>query len=246
MWGAHEQKSNSEFAGNGLTRVYQDLFQVLNGQKATAFKIRIEADGDAALENIHSLHVYTNASKTSEKTAFNGHTSVSLPVAGLSQMALDHPRHRDLCSPTSTTAVVRYLLNDPEIDPLLFAEQSWDQQFDIYGNWVLNVAEASSLLGPSWNCWVEFLSCFQDVYHRLLQGFPVVVSVRGPLPGSALPYKNGHLLVITGYDHQLQQVLCMDPAFPSNCETLVWYSLGDFLAAWERRGKIAYLFELAK
>ncbi|MGK5594528.1 MAG: C39 family peptidase [Parachlamydiaceae bacterium] len=244
-WGVNEQKSVSQFSSDVSTRVHQDLFQVLNGQNAHAFRIKVETDGDATLEDIYSLHVYTNTIQLLAEP-FDGQISVFLPVAGLSQMALDHPRHRDLCSPTSTTAVVRYLLNHAEIDPLLFADQSWDHRFDIYGNWVLNVAQASSLLGPSWNCWVEHLSGFQDIYHRLLKGCPVVVSVRGPLPGSALPYKNGHLLVVSGYDHHHQQVLCMDPAFPSDSETCVRYSLADFLAAWDRRGKVAYIFELAK
>jgi hypothetical protein len=106
----------------------------------------------------------------------------------------------------------------------------------------LNVAEASHHLGNQWMCWVERLNGFQDIYDRLIQNTPVIVSVRGPLPGSAQPYAKGHLLVVKGYDPSEKKVLCMDPAFPDEKSTLISYDLEDFITAWQRRGKIAYLF----
>lgn len=98
------------------------------------------------------------------------------------------------------------------------------------------------MLGPKWNCWVERLNGFDEVYNQLLQGNPVVVSVRGPLKGSAAPYTKGHLMAVIGYRPIEHKVICMDPAFPSDQETIVEYDLEDFLQAWSRRGKIAYVF----
>jgi hypothetical protein len=66
--------------------------------------------------------------------------------------------------------------------------------------------------------------------------------VRGPLPGSAKPYANGHLMAVIGYDPSQQTVICMDPAFPADSETHVVYHLSDFLQAWSRRGNVAYVF----
>lgn len=149
----------------------------------------------------------------------------------------------DLCSPTSTAAVTRYLSKNAEVDPIAFAQNAWDGEFDIFGHWGFSVAEAVASLGPSWNGWVERLSGFQSIYTKLKEGLPVIVSVRGPLQGSALPYAKGHLIAVIGYDAALQRVHCMDPAFPSDQETKVSYSLLDFLKAWERRGNIAYVFE---
>ena len=69
-----------------------------------------------------------------------------------------------------------------------------------------------------------------------------MISVRGPLPGSALPYKSGHLLVVIGFDAEEKEVICMDPAFNTNAETRVRYKLYDLLQAWKRRKNVAYTF----
>lgn len=243
-WGSHEQLSFSNTAQQASVHVFQDALEVMEGKTATGFQIKIISDDGADLSNIHSLHVYTNSDRSKElqKTPSNL-TSIYLKVPGLSQMALNHVRHSDLCSPTSTTAVTRYLSNDYTIDPLLFAQNIWDSGFDIYGNWVFNVAQASTHLGQRWNCWVERLHGFNDIYSYLKQGTPVIVSIKGPLPGSALPHSKGHLLAVIGYDSLNQKVICMDPAFPTDSETQVSYDLSDFIEAWNRRGNVAYVFK---
>jgi Peptidase_C39 like family len=216
----------------------------MEGKKATAFQIKIVAEGCTNLRSIHGMHVYTNSDQCKELQKIDPIlTSIELKVPGISQMALNHVRHADLCSPTSTTAAVRYLSNDDTIDPLCFAQGVWDSGFDIYGNWVFNVAEAWTHLGEGWDCWVEKLQGFNDIYSYLKQRTPVIVSVRGPLPGSAQPYAKGHLMAVVGYDSLNQKVVCMDPAFPKDDETHVAYSLLDFVQAWNRRGNVAYVFQ---
>ncbi len=194
---------------------------------------------------LHALHVYTNGDKQAEPSQHYPSEAVHLNAEGLSQMALKHPRNGSICSPTSTTAALRYL-TQRAIDPLDFAAHTRDHGFDIYGNWILSAAQASAELGNDWNCWVERLDGFSDIHQRLLRGFPVVISIRGPLQGSALPYEQGHLIVVIGYSPQERRVLCMDPAFPSETETLVSYDLDDLMQAWSRRGRVAYLFETKK
>lgn len=241
-WGSDGQTSFQSTSEEASVQVYQDAVEVLEGKKATGFKIQIIPE-DCSLDHIYGVHVYTNSDRSIDPqetdVIFN---SIYLDVSGLSQMTLDHPRHKDLCSPTSTTAVTRFLSNDSSIDPVSFAKQVWDSGFDIYGNWVFNVAQASTYLGEGWNCWVERLNGFNTIYNHLEQGNPVIVSVRGPLPGSAQPYAKGHLLVVIGYDSINQSVLCMDPAFSTDHETIVSYTLSDFVQAWNRRGNVAYIF----
>lgn len=241
-WGADHQMSFLSVVEGCPVRAYQDAVEVLRGQKATGFQIKIVGENGAELQCLRSLHVFTNDRSRAPFENYLFSESMHLDVQGLSQRNLPHPRAMDLCSPTSTSAVVRYLLNKSDLDPVSFAQRAWDQGFDIFGNWVLNVVEASNLLGGSWDCWVERLSGFADIYAKLKEKTPVVVSVRGPLVGSALPYGKGHLLVVMGFDAQNQQVLCMDPAFPTKEETLVSYPLQDFLEAWGRRGFISYIF----
>jgi hypothetical protein len=239
-WGKDEQCTFNVTMGD--VKSYQDAIELLNGKKASAFEVKIVS---ASQDSLHALHVYTNGDKHAEPKFSYPLEPVQIDVKGLSQMALKHARSQSLCSPTSTTAVLRYLTQSP-IDPLEFAAHARDHRFDIYGNWILNAAQASAELGSDWNCWVERLDGFSDIYNRLIRGFPVVISIRGPLQGSALPYEQGHLIAIIGYQPVGKRVLCMDPAFPSDEETVVSYDLDDLMQAWNRRGRVAYLFEAKK
>lgn len=242
-WGSSGQAGFSEGVESLLARVDQDAVQILEGKKATGFRIKIETKGNAPLDAVSALHVYTDSDRVQEShMRIVDPARICLPVSGISQMALPDERATRLCSPTSTAATVRYLLNNPSIEPIAFAESVWDSCFDIFGNWVLNVAQAAAILGPDWSCWVERLAGFDAIYERLRLSTPVVVSVRGPLNGSAKPYASGHLITVIGYDPAEQRVLCMDSAFPTDKETLVSYDLLDFVQAWERRGRVAYIF----
>lgn len=229
-WEPNSQSSNRD--QTGCVKVFQDAFEVLHGNKASGFHIKVDPP--------MRLHVYTNSEAGSSNLL--PMAPVHLKVSGLSQITVPHPRKNSICSPTSTTAVIRYL-TQKAIDPANFADRVRDFEFDIFGNWVLNIAESSIHLGPSWNAWVERLRGMEDIYARLLVDTPVVVSVRGPLPGSAQPYQQGHLIVVAGFDPFEKKVYCMDPAFETDEKTLVQYKLDDFLMAWERRGKVAYIFE---
>jgi hypothetical protein len=241
LWGSEGQTSFKETVCENTISVYQDALEITGTKKATGFQIKIVSEGDASIDCIHGLHVYTNSDASQEiEQTFS--SPVYLPVAGLSQITLKHARCTDLCSPTSTTAIVRYLSKNPNIDPILFATGAWDAGFDIYGNWVFNVAQAATELGPAWNCWVERLKGFDAICGYLHRGTPVIVSIRGPLPGSAKPYAKGHLVAVIGYDPEHKKVICMDPAFPSDDQTIVRYDSTDFIQAWGRRGNTAYVF----
>lgn len=240
-WGAKGQRGYKT-PKEGVARVYQDAVQMLEG-KGRAFRIKIVAKEGATLEGVDSAHVACNESYfVPDKTLREDPLSVELPLAGLSQMALADARGPRLCSPTSTTAAIQYLTGN-KINPIEFAEKVWDEGFDIFGNWVFNLANAYTHLDSSWSCWVERLSGFDALLDYLYEGSPVVISVKGPLKGSAQPYSSGHLLVVKGYDHTTQEVLCMDPAFAKDEMTHVRYKLDDLVEAWERRGFIAYLFK---
>ena len=246
-WGSNGQSSFQNATDTAPVRIYQDALEITQEAQATAFQIEIVTEGDAQLDQIHGLHVYIGQdAKIKLEQAIPPSHSIHLKVPGISQMCLHHSRQKDLWSPTATTAVTRYLSDDDVLDPVQFASQAWDSEFDMFGNWVLNVAEASVHLGPEWNCWVDRLCGFDAIYRRLQSYTPVIVSVRGPLPGSAQPYAHGHLIAVTGYDATHQRVLCMDPAFPVDNSTHVSYSLLDFTQAWKRRGNMTYVFARAK
>jgi len=245
QWGKNFQKGFISTKENTAVRVYQDAIETLGGKIGNGFRVKIIAENGADISNIRSIHVCASSpSLISPKTnALKINTSYLLDVKGLSQMALMDERRNRLCSPTSTTAIVRFLKNEENLNPILFAESCWDSSFDIFGNWVFNVAEAfNQIRNPSYSCWVERLDSFQNILESLKEGFPVVISVRGPLPGSAQPYKSGHLLSVIGFDNKTNEAICMDPAFDNDKETRVRYKLDDLLKAWSRRKNVAYIF----
>lgn len=243
-WGASSQKGYITTNDGCPVRVYQDAVEVLEGKKGQAFRVRVVAEEGASLDNFKMLHVCaSDMASVAPKPFVKEVGDVDLSVAGLSQMALSDERRERLCSPTSTTAVVRYLQQSNALDPIQFAESVWDAGFDIFGNWVFNAAGAYAALGKEHSCWVERLSGFEEIYDSLKEGMPVVISVRSPLPGSAKTYKSGHLIVVKGYDSEKEEVLCMDPAFSADGETLAAYALDDLMAAWSRRQCIAYRFQ---
>lgn len=242
-WGSDGQRGGDVNASEYGIRIDQDILEIYGSHKATGFRVAIEAKAGASLGTFRSIHANTlSLEEISPKKTAKGLDFINLSVPLISQMKLSHPRHRDLCSPTAATSVVSYLLKK-QIDPIHFALNSHDSAFDKFGNWVLNMAQASTLLGGDWRCWVQRMGSFEDVYSRLKMNTPIVVSVKGPLPGSSLPYDHGHLLVIKGFDPIGNKVLCMDPAFPEDSSTDVSYGLHDLLEAWSRRGCLAYVFE---
>ncbi|MGC2310239.1 MAG: C39 family peptidase [Candidatus Babeliaceae bacterium] len=242
FWGVHDQhtfKDQSSYpVKTGLAAA-----SVADNHKATGFKIKITAHDGASLKQFRTVHAST-ADITNHLV--NGPSKeplyINLEVPGISQMALPTEINKRICSPTSTTAVIRFLKQSSALDPLTFAPQVFDTTFNIYGNWIFNTAQAIHELGAPWHCCVARLNSFNNLLDQLKKGYPIVVSVKGPLPGSAEPYESGHLLVVKGYDSQAQQVLCMDPAFQTDELTNAKYNLEDFLTAWRRRFGLAYIF----
>ncbi|MFI0434772.1 MAG: C39 family peptidase [Parachlamydiaceae bacterium] len=243
-WGQNGQSTFADITSDGTIQTFQDILNVMGDECATAFHINIVSKEDAPLSYITSLHVYINHDEHPEiNMRARPGFSVYLDVPGSSQMHLNHPRNQDLCSPTSTAAVINFLLDHRRVDPIHFAQNVWDRGFDIFGNWVFNIAQASHEAGEKWSCWVERLKNFDEIYQKLADGIPVIVSVKGPLKRSASPYAIGHLIAVIGYDAIKNEVICMDPAFPSDDQTHVHYHFSDFVQAWSRKGKIAYVFE---
>ena len=100
LWGSEGQSGFFSETAECPVRVYQDAFEVLKGNKATAFQIKIVTEGGASLKNIHALHVFTNGKKSDEMRNRPSYSnSISLNVPGISQMTVNHARYKDLCSP---------------------------------------------------------------------------------------------------------------------------------------------------
>lgn len=216
---------------------------------ADAFRIKIKPADHASMANVASISVaLSNFTLFLSEDSTGYATAPSIKVEGVptfSQFLLDHPRNAALCSPTSSAMVSSYLLNRI-IDPLEFAEGSYDYGLEAYGSWPFNTAHMYEVSRGLISSYVCRLPSFNHLYQYLKKGQPVIVSVRGPLPGSATPYANGHLLVVVGWDAKTQEVICHDPAFDSSNAVLKRYPLAQFLISWERSHRLAYISERRK
>lgn len=166
-------------------------------------------------------------------------------VPELSQMALDHPKKEVLCSPTSCSMLISYLLKQP-VNPVDFANQAHDDGLDAYGSWPFNIAHAYEYCKGGYEFYVRRLSSFAALHKLLQKKIPVVVSVRGTLEGAPKDYNDGHLLVVVGWDSHTQKVICHDPAFETNGKACVTYPINSFLKAWERSRRLAYVSEKSR
>jgi hypothetical protein len=248
QWGHQHQKTFRTSIDSCFAKTDQDVVQSTSGH-CSAFRLQVIGQDGADLRDLHSITAA--ATDTAWFKSESSHTAeahslkrVSLPwIPHQSQMTLPHLRCIDLCSPTSTSSAINYLLRHKTIDPTIFAETVRDQEFDIYGNWVLNTAAAYEALHGKYRTYVARLRSFSEALKYIAQGMPLVVSIKGPLEGAPKPYASGHLMLLTGYDQNLQRVLCMDPGFPNDQQTKTSYGLVPFLEAWGRRRNLAYVFD---
>lgn len=241
-WGSRRQHTFKENNLSAFIKNTQDVLTV-SGITATGFKARVIAQENASLKTFRAMYAspIDRRNHAMDKTTSSRKT-IKLDLQGISQFSSPSEYNPRICSPASMTSVLRYLQKQTVLTHIDFADQVWDSNFDIFGNWILNIAQASHILGENWRCAVAHFHSFDQIYDLLQDGLPVVVSVKGPLSGSALPYSSGHLLAVKGYDAEKRAVICMDPAFPENDLTHVEYPLEDFLNAWSRRSGITYVF----
>lgn len=242
VWGAQKQKS-FETDPDHISSYHHVRLESKPLLLADGFAIKVEAHEGARLDQLKSFAVNLanlQLFSAEKDQMFIGLASVTIQgVPKYSQFELDHPRNDGLCSPTSCAMLTAYLLSK-HIDPIDFAEKSHDQGMDKYGSWPFNTAHAFERSEGKILYAVKRLESFKDLHHQLTKGIPVVVSVRGQIHGAPRPYKNGHLLVVIGYDTKTKEIICHDPAMASAIQVRKRYPVKSFLQAWERSHRLAY------
>ncbi len=247
LWGK-EQKS---FFSKGVCSTFHySRLEMEKNLLANGFEIHVEGDSDALINNLKALFV----------SICNQHEFISEPyelrAKGLSsckvkravkksQMMINHSRSNALCSPTSISMLVQ-TLQKKHVDPLKTAQYVYDPSLDIFGNWPFNMAHAFELASKRLFFYVMRPSSFKEIYERLKNNIPVAVSIRGPIRGGYTPYKNGHLLVVVGWDALNKKVICHDPASNEFEGVKVAYDLHDFIVAWERSRRLTYMPEFMR
>lgn len=245
-WGAGVQRSYASKT-DGLSRYIHVRFEIEKGKRADGFRIKVKAQDGAPVARLFGFAATTaNYTQLKAESCDNrikqlaSHYIAHVPK--VSQFAVNHPDKDRICSPASCTMLVRYLTGQ-QIDLADFANKAFDYGLQVYGSWPFNTAHAcEQLAGISW-VFPTRLNSFVDLYKQLARNIPVVVSVRGSLPGAPKSYPHGHLMVVVGWDAQKKEVICHDPAFKAHKRTLRRYPFVDFVRAWEMSHRLVYWAE---
>ena len=219
-------------------------------KRANAFRIKVKAENGAELKNLKALFVCLSNPNNFHMENVSDISYPSICIKGVpkqSQKTLNHSRAGDFCSPTSLSMIINYFYKKNSYVDLKsyvvdFAKKVHDDSYlDIYGNWLLNVAQAFDSSAGNVFFKVERLKNFSELYSCLKKRIPVAVSVRGYLRGGAKAYDRGHFIVIVGWDNKRKAVLCIDPAFLGKKRTLRAYGIKDFLQVWGTSRNLSYV-----
>jgi len=249
-WGRGVQRSYAS-KSDGFSSFSHVRLEIERGIESDGFRVWVKAEHGAVLSHVHALFValshfelFKAESRTNGIDALPSAFIYNVP--GMAQFALDHEDNGRICSPVSCAMVMSYLTGKI-VDPLVFAQNVYDDGLSVYGSWPFNSAHAFEHNKGKTHFFVRRFNSFSDLHRHLQQNVPVVVSVRGELPGAYKLFSHGHLLVVVGWDARTKEVVCQDPASDSHHTVLKRYKADHFLRAWERSHRLAYVAEsLAK
>lgn len=245
-WGRGVQQSFFSKAQDGSRYVHVRL-ELDKGVLADGFRLKIVPEAGATLNALAGVAVCVSRQEFFEgenPAVYSRYPSIIINgIPRISQKAVNHIDAHRICSPTSLCMLTSYMTGF-ELDPITFATHVYDDLLKIYGNWLFNIAYAFEVAHHKADFYVTRLHSFDSLYEKLEKKIPVVVSVRGEIknaPQKSYPF--GHLLIVVGYNGKKKSVICHDPAALSDKETLKQYALKDFLPAWEKSHRLAYIAE---
>jgi hypothetical protein len=240
-WGTGVQKSY-ESLFDGVCRYVYVRLEIDPADKVDGFSIKAVAH-NADITGVHGfgVNISDHNKFVDERMVKNVYNSVCLSgVPQKSQLTLEHEKKRMMCSPTSCSMLCEYL-SGKSVNPLQFAQHAYDYGLRVYGSWPFNMAQAFNAVEGKYWFYTMRLHSFKSLYDRLKQNIPVAVSVRGEIPGAPKEYKEGHLLLVVGYNAENNAIICHDPAALTDMQTVREYPIDSFLKAWGRSRRLSYI-----
>ena len=142
-----------------------------------------------------------------------------------------------VCSPTSTTMLMRYRGgNEPYMDNVL---GTYDPEHDIFGNWGRAVAYAGQL---GFDAYLMRIRSWDQVKAYIAAGQPLIISIRfepGTFPSNPMGSTDGHIVVIRGLTPQGDPV--MNDGGRRSYGNGVVFKADELARAWIRHGGVAYI-----
>ena len=247
-WGTHIKRS-SKSPDSHLAKISTDEFIIKGNYTDTASKIQIRALLHTENTNVTpSIRQFVISYKdnTPRLKSIEIHSDKIIDVPSYSQYIRDKNIGSVICSPTSIT-----MLLNRRNENLIVEETAWscfDYDYEAFGNWLFNVAFASSL---GYESFVEYGN-LKSLKREIYSGYPVAVSVKytNDINNLEYPYIEnapittaGHILVVRGFEKKdgIDYVVVNDPAGKSNESVTRRYKLSEFESAWHRGSNIMYI-----
>lgn len=247
-WGTHIKRS-SKSPDSHLAKISTDEFIIKGNYTDTASKIQIRALLHTENTNVTpSIRQFIISYKdnTPRIKGIEIPSNKIIDVPSYSQYIRDKNIGSVICSPTSIT-----MLLNRRNENLIVEETAWscfDYDYEAFGNWLFNVAFASSL---GYESFVEYGN-LKSLKREIYSGYPVAVSVKytNDINNLEYPYIEnapittaGHILVVRGFEKKdgIDYVVVNDPAGKSNESVTRRYKLSEFESAWHRGSNIMYI-----
>ena len=247
-WGTHIKRS-SKSPDSHLAKISTDEFIIKGNYTDTASKIQIRALLHTENTNVTPSIRQFIISYKDNTPRINGIEIPSnkiIDVPSYSQYIRDKNIVSVICSPTSIT-----MLLNRRNENLIVEETAWscfDYDYEAFGNWLFNVAFASSL---GYESFVEYGN-LKSLKREIYSGYPVAVSVKytNDINNLEYPYIEnapittaGNILVVRGFEKKdgIDYVVVNDPAGKSNESVTRRYKLSEFESAWHRGSNIMYI-----
>ena len=247
-WGTHIKRS-SKSPDSHLAKISTDEFIIKGNYTDTASKIQIRALLHTENTNVTpSIRQFVISYKdnTPRLKGIEIPSDKIIDVPSYSQYIRDKNIGSVICSPTSIT-----MLLNRRNENLIVEETAWscfDYDYEAFGNWLFNVAFASSL---GYESFVEYGN-LKSLKREIYSGYPVAVSVKytNDINNLEYPYIEnapittaGHILVVRGFEKKdgIDYVVVNDPAGKSNESVTRRYKLSEFESAWHRGSNIMYI-----
>ena len=242
-WGENIQKTYLS-KSNGLSSFVHVRLELDTQKSADSFLIKIEPHDEAHLGLLYGLsaavsHFGLFKAESCDDIKQHLKSVIISNMPTIAQYTFDHVDKNRICSPVSCAMVVQYITGNA-VNLSDFIAAIFDEGLSVYGSWQCNVAQVFDICKGKMNCFVRRANSFIDLYHYLEKQLPVIVSVRGELPGAFKPFPHGHLMVIVGWSKETGEVICHDPAAESDDMVIKRYPLESFLRAWERSHRLMY------
>ncbi len=213
-----------------------DYVKLNDYEQKWQFKIYMQRDAISnASPELNQISFYTSDSRTTEDFSLpevlnDNPPEIFISTGFLYQYSIDDNIGGRICSPTTVSMILKsYQI---EVDPLKFAQDTYDSYYDLFGIWPRVVQNASEygLKGS-----VHRFRSWSAAYEVLSNGGRIAMSV-GP------PLYSGHLMMLAGFTAN-GTPLVHDPARSNGYA--YQYSKSDLSRSWFEKGGIGYEFYLA-